>query len=48
MRQGDFTKSSELYTTKYITKARALILSPIVRLNFMLNYYLKNYANEKY
>ena len=44
MRNGDFTESSELYTTKYITKARALILSPIVRLNFMLNYYLKNYA----
>ena len=48
MRQGDFTESSELYTTKFVTKARALITSPIVRLNFMLNYYLKNYANEKY
>ena len=48
MRQGEFTESSELYTTKYTTKARALITSPIVRLNFMLNYYLKNYANEKY
>ena len=44
MRNGEFTESSELYTTKYVTKARALILSPIVRLNFMLNYYLKNYA----
>ena len=48
MRQGEFTESSELYTTKYTTKARALITSPLVRLNFMLNYYLKNYANEKY
>ena len=44
MRQGEFTESSELYTTKYVTKARALITSPLVRLNFMLNYYLKNYA----
>jgi len=48
MRQGEFTKSSELYTKEFTTKARALITSPIVRLNFMLNYYLKNYANEKY
>ena len=45
MRQGEFTESSELYTTSYTTKARALITSPLVRLNFMLNYYLKNYAN---
>ena len=44
MRQGEFTESSELYTTKFVTKARALITSPLVRLNFMLNYYLKNYA----
>ena len=44
MRQGDFTESSELYTQEYTTKARALITSPIVRLNYMLNYYLKNYA----
>ena len=44
MRQGEFTESSELYTTKFTTKARALITSPLVRLNFMLNYYIKNYA----
>ena len=44
MRNGEFTESSELYTTKFTTKARALITSPLVRLNFMLNYYLKNYA----
>ena len=44
MRNGDFAESSELYTTKFTTKARALITSPLVRLNFMLNYYLKNYA----
>ncbi len=47
MRQGEFTESSELYTTKFVTKARALITSPLVRLNFMLNYYLKNYARTK-
>ena len=38
--------NGELYTSKGMTKARALILSPITRLNFMLNYYLKNYANN--
>ena len=47
MRQGEFTESSELYTSKFVTKARALITSPLVRLNFMLNYYLKNYARTK-
>ena len=41
-------QNGELYTSRGMTKARALILSPITRLNFMLNYYLKNYANEKY
>ena len=37
-------QNGELYTSKGMTKARALIHSPITRLNFMLNYYLKNYA----
>jgi len=41
-------QNGEIYISKGITRARALILSPITRLNFMLNYYLKNYANEKY
>ena len=36
--------NGELYTSRGVTKARALIYSPITRLNFMLNYYLKNYA----
>jgi len=36
--------NGDLYTSRGMTKARALIYSPIVRLNFMLNYYLKNYA----
>ena len=35
--------NGELYTSEHISKARALIYSPLVRLNFMLNYYLKNY-----
>ena len=38
--------NGELYTSKGMTKARALIHSPITRLNFMLNYYLKNYATR--
>jgi hypothetical protein len=36
----------ELYISKGMARARALIHSPITRLNFMLNYYLKNYANN--
>ena len=36
--------NGELYTSEHINKARALIYSSLVRLNFMLNYYLKNYA----
>ena len=39
-------QNGEIYTSKGMTKARALIHSPITRLNFMLNYYLKNYANN--
>ena len=39
-------QNGELYTSKGMTRARALIHSPITRLNFMLNYYLKNYANN--
>ena len=37
-------QNGEIYVSKGINKARALIHSPITRLNFMLNYYLKNYA----
>jgi len=39
-------QNGEIYISKGMTKARALILSPITRLNFMLNYYLKNYATN--
>ena len=37
-------QNGEIYVSKGINKARALIHSPITRLNFMLNYYLKNYS----
>jgi len=37
-------QNGEIYTSRGMTKARALIYSPITRLNFMLKYYLKNYA----
>ena len=36
--------NGELYVSEHINKARALIYSPLVRLNFMLKFYLKNYA----
>ena len=36
--------NGELYTSTGVTHARALIYSPLTRLNFILKYYLKNYA----
>ena len=36
--------NGEIYTSTCVTHARALIYSPLTRLNYMLNYYLKNYA----
>ena len=36
----------EIYVSSGVNKARALIYSPITRLNFMLQYYLRNYANN--
>ena len=38
--------NGEIYVSSGVNKARALIYSPITRLNFMLQYYLRNYANE--
>ncbi len=38
--------NGELYTSNGVNHARALIHSPIVRLNYILNFYLKNYANN--
>jgi len=39
-------EDGEIYVQNSIGYARALIWSPITRLNYMLKYYLKNYANE--
>ena len=36
--------NGELYTSNCKSHARALIYSPIVRLNYILKFYLKNYA----
>ena len=36
--------NGDLYVSKGVTHARALIYSPIVRLNYILQFYLKNYA----
>ena len=38
--------NGELYVSTGVTHARALIHSPIVRLNYILQFYLKNYANN--
>ena len=37
--------NGDLYVSKGVTHARALIYQPIVRLNYILQFYLKNYAN---
>ena len=36
--------NGEIYVNESTCNARALIYSPITRLNFMLKYYLKNYS----
>ena len=38
--------NGDLYVSSGVNKARALIHSPIVRLNYILQFYLKNYANN--
>lgn len=38
--------NGDLYVSKGVTHARALIYQPIVRLNYILQFYLKNYANN--
>ena len=39
-----YIRDGELYTSKWVGQARELIGSQLARLNYMLNYYLKNYA----
>ena len=36
--------NGQLYTSNGVNHARALIVSPIVRLNYILQFYLRNYA----
>jgi hypothetical protein len=38
--------NGQLYTSNGVNHARALIHSPIVRLNYIIQFYLKNYANN--
>ena len=38
--------NGELYISTGVNRARALIHSPITRLNYILQFYLKNYANN--
>ena len=37
-------ENGEIYISDAVCNARALIYSPLTRLNFILKYYLKNYA----
>ena len=39
-----YIRDGELYTSKWIGQARARIGSQLARMNYMLQYYLKNYA----
>jgi len=38
--------NGQLYTSNGVNHARALIHSPIVRLNYIIQFYLRNYANN--
>ena len=38
--------NGDLYVSRGVTHARALIYQPIVRLNYILQFYLKNYAKN--
>ena len=42
--QWMYIKDEKLYTSKWIGQARELIGSQMARMNYMLKYYLKNYA----
>ena len=45
-KQWMYIKDGELYTSKWISQARELIGSQMARMNYMLQYYLKNYAKS--
>ena len=38
-----YMRDGKLYTSKWVGQARELIGSQLARMNYMLNYYLKNY-----
>ena len=42
-----YIRDGELYTSKWIGQARELIGSQMARMNYMLQYYLKNYKDEE-
>mgnify|MGYP001808838602 FL=1 len=39
-----YIRDGELYTSKWVGQARELIGSQLARMNYMLQYYLRNYA----
>ena len=45
-KQWMYIKDGELYTSKWISQARELIGSQMARMNYMLQYYLRNYAKS--
>ena len=45
-RRHTYLTKDGLVTNEYITKARALIYSQLARLNYMLEYYLRNYKQN--
>ena len=44
--QWMYIRDGELYTSKWIGQARELIGSQMARMNYMLQYYIKNYKDE--
>ena len=42
-KQWMYIRDGELYTSKWIAQARELIGSQMARMNYMLQYYIKNY-----
>ena len=44
--QWMYIRDGELYTSKWISQARELIGSQMARMNYMLQFYLKNYAKS--
>ena len=45
-KQWTYIRDGELYTSKWISQARELIGSQMARLNYMLQYYIKNYKKS--